>query len=293
MPDRMSAIVLAALSALSGVSSAFAPAPGLSHAPEPSPSPSSGVHIEVYPEGNAFGLGGSERREFLPDDPPGHPPQAHAPQGPVVHAPAGYGKPIPECREVEYREGRDRDMISSCNVFALVGTERTPWWDPTVTPEQIDEVVASAGAPIVVTAEEMQSLPIDSGGLTVQPAQPWVLVNMDTIVMTGATDQILETTVLGVPVRVWVTPVEYAWDFGDGTVEVGTDPGSQWPDYTVAHAYTSPGVVQISLTTQWEGVFQVAGSPDWLPVQGRAVTQETSEPIEAVTAVPRLVVPGG
>ncbi|MEE6272642.1 PKD domain-containing protein [Georgenia sp. MJ206] len=190
-------------------------------------------------------------------------------------------------------EGPDRNWVSSCNLDEIAGTENTPWWER-IEPGEPGEVEGDApippGQPVIVTAQELQSLILDSGGLTVQPERPWVLVNMETIVMTGASEQMLGTVVLGVPVRVRAIPVEFTWDFGDGSAPlVGTDPGAAWPNHTVSHVYTSPGIVDVSLSTQWDGYFQPEGGTSWIPVAGRAVTTETSDPIEVVTAVPRLV----
>jgi hypothetical protein len=201
---------------------------------------------------------------------------------------------MPTCVRVLFVNGSDRNFYCSHEAAAYIGgTEQTPWLPR--SPEEEDAAsTPPPGEPVIVTAREMQSLPIASGGLSVQPDRGWALVNMDTIVYTGAQEQVFDIVLLGVPVQVRVEPVEYSWDFGDGSpVVVGTDPGAPWPDYTVAHAYDRAGTVQISLTTQWAGRFQVAGSPDWLPVNGRAVTHEVTEPIEIVTATPKLVVPGG
>ncbi len=193
----------------------------------------------------------------------------------------------PTCPLTRYTQGKYWVEVDAC----LGGTEWTPWFEDVAPGEPPpDGPAAPPGQQVIVTAEDVQSLPIDSGGLVVQPAQPWVLVNLDTVVMTGARAQVLETVVLGVPVRVRVVPVEYAWDFGDGSAPVvTTDPGAPWPEHTVAHAYTAAGAVQISLTTQWEAQFQPVGTAGWLPVTGRASTTEVSEPIEVVTATPRLV----
>ncbi|MFC4555309.1 PKD domain-containing protein [Georgenia faecalis] len=198
------------------------------------------------------------------------------------------------CWLILFTNGRDREWISSCDVPALVGgTELTPsfeWATPADPAAPGEPVPLPPGEPVIVTAQDLQSLPIDSGGLTVQPDRGWVLVNMETIALTGAREHTLETVVLGVPVQVRVAPVEFSWDFGDGSAPlVGTDPGAPWPDHTVAHTYTVAGDAQLTLTTQWEGAFLVEGSPDWIPVTGRAVTQEVSDPFEVVTATPRLV----
>ena len=98
---------------------------------------------------------------------------------------------------------------------------------------------AQQAQPVVVTAQDVQRLPISPGGLVVQPDQGWVLVNIDTIVWTEASAQTFNTVVLDTPVEVRVTPVDFTWDFGDGSAPVRTtDPGRPYPNHTVSHIYS-------------------------------------------------------
>src|SRR5690625_2408376 len=189
------------------------------------------------------------------------------------------------CPPTLYTFGNQREIITDCD--GAGGTELTPTSNnedgEEVAPEDIEM------QPIVVTREDVQSLIVEPGNLTVQPAQPWVLVNTDTVVMTDAAEHILGTEVLGVDVDVRVTPVIYTWDFGDGSIPVtGTDPGAPWPDHTVSHRYRTAGSVTISLRTEWDAAFRVEGTSGWVPVVGRAVTSQTADPLEVVTATPRL-----
>ncbi|GAA1645551.1 hypothetical protein [Georgenia ruanii] len=140
--------------------------------------------------------------------------------------------------------------------------------------------------PVVVTAQDIQRLPIAPGGLTVQPDQGWVLVNIDTIVWTEAAAQSFSTVVLDTPVDVRVRPADFTWDFGDGAGPVRTtDPGAPYPNHTVSHVYTGAAEGRtVTVTTRWAGEFRVAGSGVWQPVQGFAVTTESSAPFEVRTA---------
>jgi hypothetical protein len=109
------------------------------------------------------------------------------------------------------------------------------------------------------------------------------------VVMTDAAEHILGTRVLDLDIEVRVSPVLFTWDFGDGSAPLtGTDPGAPWPNHTVSHVYRDPGAVTISLRTVSDAAFRVAGTSTWIRVAGRAVTQMQSEPIEVVTAKPRL-----
>jgi len=158
--------------------------------------------------------------------------------------------------------------------------------EPGAPPDEAPAVV-----PIVVTAEDLQRLPISPGGLVVQPDRGWVLVNLDTIVWTDAAEQTFSTVVLGTPVQVRVEPIDFTWDFGDASGPlVTTDPGAPFPNHSVSHVYTAAsGQRQITLTTRWAGEFEVNGSGVWQPVVGVATTAETSRPFEVRTAETSLV----
>ncbi|UNX55951.1 hypothetical protein MF406_06930 [Georgenia sp. TF02-10] len=142
----------------------------------------------------------------------------------------------------------------------------------------------------MVTAQDLQRLPIAPGTVSVQPDRGWVLVNIDTIVFTDAAPQVLDTVVLGTPVRVGVSPVDYTWDFGDASAPVTTTvPGAPYPNHTVAHTYTRAAEgVSVGLTVRWSGQFEVNGSGVWQPVQGTAVTSAVSAPFDVRTVTVSL-----
>lgn len=199
-------------------------------------------------------------------------------------APAGGAERY--CPPTLYTHGIYREIITECD--GAGGTELVPFFEP-VDGQEADPAEAPQRQVFVVTREDVQSLLVNPGSLVIQPDQFWVLVNTDTIVMTDAAEHVLNTQVLGYDVDVRVTPALFTWDFGDGSPPVtGTDPGAPWPNHTVSHAYSEAGTVSISLRAEWDAAFRVEGTPAWIPVEGRAVTTVTSEPLEVVTATPRL-----
>ena len=128
-------------------------------------------------------------------------------------------------------------------------------------------------AAVVLTSEEFRRLPLAASVPTFQPAGGRALVNKDLIVFADPAPQELSTVILGTPVQVRATPVEFVWDFGDGSAPlVTTDPGRPYPDYSVAHLYASRGTFEVQLVTTWQGVYQVAGAGPWLAVAGTAQT---------------------
>lgn len=53
--------------------------------------------------------------------------------------------------------------------------------------------------------------------------------------------------------------VSWSWEFGDGGVWAGDDPGSAYPAGGVRHAYRRGGAVTVQVRSRWSGTFEVAG----------------------------------
>lgn len=134
-------------------------------------------------------------------------------------------------------------------------------------------------------------MPGATASLTHQPDGDWALINVDFIVMTDPTPQVFERDLLGMSITFRATPVHYLWDFGDGSPPLETSsPGRPYPDHDVTHVYTSAADgVEVSLTTTWEGSFQINGGGTWLPVSGFATTTAVAPPVEIVAMDTRLV----
>jgi len=151
----------------------------------------------------------------------------------------------------------------------------------------------SAQEPVIITVtqSEFAKLPLQAPTVNLQPERGWVLVNMETVAYADDAPQVLTTELLGVPVAVRATPVEFAWDFGDGSAPVVTTSGGRpWPNQTVAHAYTAAAQEQlVTLTTTWSGEFQVAGQGPWIPIAGTVTTRSQSSPFAVETRHSHLV----
>ncbi len=156
--------------------------------------------------------------------------------------------------------------------------------------ERIDYGGCAADALPVLTAEDFRRLPLPAPVLNVQPAADWVLVNKETIVYTDPSAVTLTTDLLGYQVTVEATPTRFTYDFGDGTRPlVTTDPGAPYPAFDTFHVYRDLGTRLITLTTQWSGRYQIAGSPAWRDVDGTAQTTTTSASFEVVERTSKLV----
>ena len=175
------------------------------------------------------------------------------------------------------------------------GQSRCYTADPT-TPGILAVSVDAGGNPVTraeldgAVATEFRRLPLSPGGIVLQPASGWGLINLETIAYTNAEVQSFSTTVLGIPLTVRATPVRYTWSFDDTSGDlVTTQPGAPWPDSTITHIYRTTGTRTISLTTEWAGEYVISGSSTWQPIAGTATTTESAPPIEIRSAANALV----
>ena len=149
-------------------------------------------------------------------------------------------------------------------------------WVLTATRCMSTQPAASPGPRPAFTLRDFRRLPLPPGGVNVQPPNLRTLVNVPTNVFVSAAVTRLDTTLLGLPVRVRATPVRFHWTFGDGRSLVTEDPGAAYPDLRTTHTYSQPGTRQLGLTTTYTGEYSVAGGP-WVPIDG--VAQVVSAPV--------------
>lgn len=161
--------------------------------------------------------------------------------------------------------------------------------DPGSPPSDTDGESRSEVDLPAAAARAFQEMTIEPSALAVQPPDGWTLVNLDTIAYADDEPRALDTDLFGIPVSIRAVPETYTWEWGDGTSESGTDPGSPYPDHTITHAYATPGTATIRLTTTWRGQFRLPGDPNWRDVPGQATTTSESPPIEIHEARTRLV----
>ncbi len=143
--------------------------------------------------------------------------------------------------------------------------------------------------PVVLSGEEFRRLPLVASVPGVQPGHGRALVGVELIVFTEAGVQELSTQVLGVPVQVRASPVEFVWDFGDRSVVRTADAGAPFPRNTVGHVFSEPGEVEVVLSTTWAGQFRVQGDSVWQGVDGTAVTVSAPVAVSLEEARSRLV----
>lgn len=169
------------------------------------------------------------------------------------------------------------------NVVVNQGTDlNTPWGEPMcVSTEQAEEGGETIELP-TFTLEDFRTLAVAPALSTVEPS-PDTLKGMHTNVYAVAQPQQFATELGGFPVQVRALPVQYAWNYGDGTSLGPTElsgaplaPGA-WDEPTdTSHVYTRTGDFAVTLTTYFAGEYSIAGGP-WLPVAG--LNDVTSAPV--------------
>ena len=121
---------------------------------------------------------------------------------------------------------------------------------------------------------EFQKLPIAAGKATAQPS-PHTLRGAETNFFAEAAQQQFDIKILAQDVHVLAKPVEYTWNFGDGTslgpttTPGGPLPQDRWGEKTAtSHIYAQTGDFSVVLTTHFQGTYSVNGGPP-LPIPGQ------------------------
>lgn len=121
--------------------------------------------------------------------------------------------------------------------------------------------------------QEFQNLPIAPATVTAQP-NPHTLKGAETNIFADATEQQFDVTILGQRVHLVATPVEYAYNYGDGTtfgptpVAGGPLPQAEWGTKTrTSHVYQQTGGFPVVVTTSYRGTYSVNSGPN-LPISG-------------------------
>ncbi|CAM5784787.1 PKD domain-containing protein OS=Cellulomonas persica OX=76861 GN=CPE01_09840 PE=4 SV=1 [Cellulomonas persica] len=142
-----------------------------------------------------------------------------------------------------------------------------------------------------LTEQDLRRLTIEPLEAHRQPAGAEALVNKALIVYANPQHRTFRTSLLDYGIDVDAYPVEYAWDFGDGTTLVTDDPGAPYPAFDVTHTYADELTAHVTMTTTWKGKYRVDDDPDreWRDIPGTAFTTTTFEPFDVVELRSRLV----
>ena len=163
------------------------------------------------------------------------------------------------------------------------------------------EVCVDAGEPSPlaqqVTHEAVyrafQRIPLPESEVVIQPPGGETLVNLDTIFSTQA-DGFTETIgLLGHRVDFDISPAQFRWVNGDGTVQVTDWAGKPWAKGTplgefITHRYDDADrSVQPRVDTTWTAQYRVDGGP-WRDVGGTVTIDGDPFDLAVLSAEPHL-----
>lgn len=143
--------------------------------------------------------------------------------------------------------------------------------DRCIYSERPDDVLGRIAAQIQTAFEQ---LPVNPGNSIIQPS-PHTLRGAETNFYAVAVEQAFAIDMLGQSVSIVAKPVQYTWNYGDGTslgpqtAPGGPLPQDRWGEKTpTSHAYTQTGDFSVVLTTHFQGTYSVNGGPP-LPIPGQ------------------------
>jgi hypothetical protein len=147
--------------------------------------------------------------------------------------------------------------------------------------------VPAAAVP-AFSVRDFRRLPLPPGGVRVEPPNLRTLINVPTNVYVIAGTRVIDTSLLGFPVRVRATPVRFRWSFGDRDTLDTADAGAPYPDLRTTHTYVDPGRRRVLLRTVYSGEYSVDGGV-WLPIDGTAEVVSPGVMVTVLSATNRLV----
>jgi hypothetical protein len=185
-------------------------------------------------------------------------------------------------------DGRPVRWYSSLKVFI------PPIWstirpDRCVYSENPDDVLGRIAAQIQT---RFQQLPVSPGNAVMQPS-PHTLRGAETNFYAEAVEQTFGVDMLGQRVSIVAKPVEYAWNYGDGTsrgpqvAAGGPLPQDRWGEKTLtSHVYAQTGDFPVVLTTHFQGTYSVNGGPA-LPIPGQGQFSSPPQTISVWRSITR------
>ncbi|WP_101587431.1 PKD domain-containing protein [Brevibacterium jeotgali] len=102
----------------------------------------------------------------------------------------------------------------------------------------------------------------------------WTVIGKPTAFWADASVKEFSAELLGFPLQVRATPIEFHWDFGDGNSTSAESPGREpsHPQYgSITHTFSDKGDRTVTLTTVYTGEYNYGGG--WSSIAGTAAVQ--------------------
>lgn len=116
-------------------------------------------------------------------------------------------------------------------------------------------------------------------GLTGLPSYFWLSNDLPPITATAR--------VPGLTVTAEARPVEYVWDFGDGSQKVTTHPGRPWSKRrpgNISYLYETKARYELSVEVVWGARWRINGGP-WQPLGYFSTSASRAYPVREIIAV--------
>lgn len=130
-----------------------------------------------------------------------------------------------------------------------------------------------------LVAEEFATLPIDGGSVEFEEELlGFGYINRHTNVFAEVDQQSFEQNMLGIDVEIRAVPVDYHFDYGDGTTRTTADPGQSATggdavitdlETPTSHVYQDTGLYDVAVTTTFTGEYRISGGA-WTPIADSA-----------------------
>lgn len=156
---------------------------------------------------------------------------------------------------------------------------------PAAEPQPDEPVDEEEPEPLpVVTEADFAELPIEAASVGFEPElQGFGFLDSHTNVFAGSETQVLTEEMLGYQVDIRAIPIEYHFDYGEGSTTSSFEPGAALPDYDSAgyavdktdtetatsHVYTATGTYEVTIATDYIGEYRVDGG-EWISIPGEA-----------------------
>jgi hypothetical protein len=150
---------------------------------------------------------------------------------------------------------------------------------PPPSPEELAQIAIDRAA-AAAAVPELRLAP-SSVGLTGLDSYAWLARRPQAIEAVAS--------VPGLTVIAQARPVQYVWDFGDGTTLVTDHPGRPWTldqPGNIAHLYESRGTYSVGVEIIWNARWQIAGGP-WTDLGFFSTSGSRPYPVRQIVA--RLV----
>ncbi len=178
---------------------------------------------------------------------------------------------LPQCDDGSYPISRQ--------LFDLEGTLLRDYsycpGDPPMTTVPDDQVIKE----IRISPNQFRSFPIGSSKLDSDP-NGFTLRNGNTHFWASHNLQEFNSNLSGAEVKIKAIPVQWNWNYGDGTTRNLHSSGQPAPEHTLhdetptSHVYKETGTYSVGVTTLYRGEFSVDGGP-WQRIPGQAAIPST------------------